>query len=358
MPTPEIKLPVDVVAPDIIARIRTSLPIPTPPKPEPPKTEPETQAGAKPEPAPPKPKPVKAFSPPPPVPPKPKPMLPDLPAPPEAITSPSPLSTASTVTGAGVGKVSLPPAPIADVPSAGNADIDLAVVNLRPQGGASGTLPAGVRDGQFSKAPVQGEASPGGGNGAGVVVPNLTVREGIGKPVAIVKPPPNVPTVLYSEKVRSVPMSTLSVPLRPSTRSVPRIVDSRFQGRSVYTLVVPIENLPEYQGDWIMWFAEKDAKPGEMAVVRAPVPYRKLEPVGLVAPASKPGQRVQITGSIQRDGRISGITLMNAVPALLQEPILEDIASWEFKPATRNGTPVEVDVVLEIMFTVPIAAQR
>jgi hypothetical protein len=49
---------------------------------------------------------------------------------------------------------------------------------------------------------------------------------------------------------------------------------------------------------------------------------------------------------------------MNAVPALLQEPILQDVASWEFKPATRNGTPVEVDVVLEIMFTVPIAAQR
>ena len=31
--------------------------------------------------------------------------------------------------------------------------------------------------------------------------------------------------------------------------------------------------------------------------------------------------------------------------------VIQDVASWEFKPATRDGTAVDVDVVLEIPFS-------
>jgi hypothetical protein len=33
--------------------------------------------------------------------------------------------------------------------------------------------------------------------------------------------------------------------------------------------------------------------------------------------------------------------------------VIQDLASWEFKPATRDGAAVDVDVVLEIPFSLP-----
>ena len=33
-------------------------------------------------------------------------------------------------------------------------------------------------------------------------------------------------------------------------------------GRDVYTMVIPIENIAGYAGDWIIWFAEREQKPG------------------------------------------------------------------------------------------------
>ncbi len=87
-------------------------------------------------------------------------------------------------------------------------------------------------------------------------MPDLSIREDRSK----VEPPhvdPSRKAVLYAEKVRSIPVTTLSVPLRPASRTIPREIDARFQGRLVYTMVVPIENLPDYSGDWILWFAEQ-----------------------------------------------------------------------------------------------------
>jgi hypothetical protein len=359
MPTPEIKLPADVAAQDIIARIRTSLPVPAPPKPTPPPPKPEKAPEPKTEAVTPSVKPVKTFKPPPPVERKTKPILAELPTPPDASGGTAPSALASSAPIGGLGNLTAPPAPIADSASGGNADIDLVVVNRNSPGKGGTEVPAGVREGKFSKAPSQGEASSGSGSGSGVVVPGLAIREGT--PAATVTTPQRkagAPSVLYTERVRSIPLSSLSVPLRPSSRSIPRMVDARFQGRSVYTMVVPIENLPEYQGDWIMWFAEKDSKAGETPVIRAPVPYRKYEPVLPGAAPTTQGQRVQLSAAIKSDGKIAEVALLNSIPVPIQESILSDVASWEFKPATRNGSPVEVDVVIEIMFSIPIAARR
>ena len=39
--------------------------------------------------------------------------------------------------------------------------------------------------------------------------------------------------------------------------------------------------------------------------------------------------------------------LRNLTPAL-ESAVLRDMESWEFKPATRDGAPVDIDIVLEI----------
>ena len=159
--------------------------------------------------------------------------------------------------------------------------------------------------------------------------------------------------------VRSVSVSTLSVPLRPSNRMIPRSVEARFQGRNVYTMAVPIENMPAYDGDWIMWFADQESKPGETPLVRAPLPFRKIEPVVAAQPPSgRTDERIQVAAILRKAGKLDSITLLtNASPAV-QRAVLKDVTAWEFQPATRNGVPVDVDVVLEIPFSLPTAVAK
>ena len=250
-----------------------------------------------------------------------------------------------------------PVAPIAPVANAGNAAVDIAVASLHPTEDAKNIVPEGERPGRFAKAPETGPPSTGDiGKAGALAVPNLTIREDKPKPVKL--PDTNSRTILYAERVRTVPFSTLSVPLRPSSRSIPRTVEARFQGRSVYTMVVPIENLPSYSGDWILWFAERRPVPGESPLMRAPLPYRKVEPVDQRAPGNSNPERLQITGILEKDGRFGEIAVSTKAGTDTEQAIIQDLGSWEFKPATRDGVPIEVDVVLEITFNLPPALAK
>ena len=375
---PKLQIHEDVPAPNLIARAPMS--IPAPPPPPAPKQEPkpklEGQPAAQPNLSPqqPKadvnhatptpvqaveiPKPVRNFIPPPPA--KQPPRLPvpvqtaDVPLPEPSITG---LASAKNVLPEGLGTAALskgvappPSAPPGPEATAGNAKVDIAIAGLNPSAKLNGPLPEGARPGEFAKAPTIGETATGEVKGA-LSVPDLSVREDHGK-----AEPPHVDparrTILYAEKVRSVPVSTLSVPLRPASRTIPRLIDARFQGRYVYTMVVPIENLPDYSGDWIMWFAEREQKPGDTPLVRAPVPLRKLEPIETVSGGARSEFRIQIAAIVKKDGKIDGISLLRNAGGVAQT-VIQDISSWEFKPATRDGIPVDVDVVLEIPFSFP-----
>jgi len=159
--------------------------------------------------------------------------------------------------------------------------------------------------------------------------------------------------VLYADKMRSIPVTTLSVPLRPAARTIPRALDARFQGRNVYTIVIPIENFEPYSGDWIVWFAERQAKPGDTPFVRAPLPLRKYESVEPVLPGARTELRVQVAGMIRADGKLEGLTFLRNLGPGIEQAVLQDLAAWEFKPATRDSVPVDVDVVLEVPYSLP-----
>jgi hypothetical protein len=119
-------------------------------------------------------------------------------------------------------------------------------------------------------------------------------------------------------------------------------------------MVIPIENLPRYSGDWILWFAEREQKAGDRPSMRAPIPLRKVEPLEapLVAGA-RTEFRVQIAALIKRDGKIDGISIFRNIGPGLERAVIQDVACWEFKPAMRDGVPVDVDVVIEIPFSLP-----
>ena len=248
--------------------------------------------------------------------------------------------------------IDIPNAPVSPPPP-GNGNADLAAASLRP--GASQAVPQGVRPGQFAEAPDKGPISTG--EVTGVRVPNLTIRDP--DPAKRVDmPAPKFVTVVYAEKIRSIPTATLSAPLRPASRMIPRSMEARFQGRYVYTLVIPIENLPAYQGDWILWFAEKHQRPGDTPLMRAPVPLRKLEPAGATAARNGAEQRLQLAATITREGRIESISMLTKPGGAFEQAFIRDLASWDFKPATRDGQPVDIDVVVEIPFNLSVIAQR
>jgi len=278
----------------------------------------------------------------------------DMPAPDASIAGAAPRKTAlPDGLGTPVFSQGAPPPPNAP-PGAennpGNAKVDVAVASLNPSE-KPGPVPEGSRPGQFSQSPLVGEIATGEVSGKGLSVPNLTVRD-----ATRVDPPkvdPARKTVLYADRVRSVPMSTLSVPLRPASRTIPQAIEARFQGRNVYTMVIPIENIAPYSGDWIVWFAERQTRPGETPFVRAPVPLRKFESVQPLLSGTRSELRVQFAAVINKDGKFDSLALLRGVNPVLDQVVLQDLAAWEFKPATRDAMPVDVDVVLEIPFVLP-----
>lgn len=378
-PVPKIQIHQDMPAPNLILRAATAIPAPVPPPPEPKKVEkPNVEAARATQPnlSPPTPagdvnraqedtvqpveipKPRKTFVPPPAS--KEQPRLPvpvqvaELPVPDASITG---SASARMALPDGIGTAAFskgvppppnaPPGPEANV---GNAKTDVAVASLHP---GNGPIPDGARAGAFSKAPIVGEPASGEVSGNGLKVPNLSIREDRSKPVEPPRVNPNRKTVLYADKIRSIPVSTLSVPLRPAARFIPRSIDGRFQGRNVYTMVVPIENFAPYSGDWILWFAERQSKPGDTPFVKAPVPFRKIESVEPVLPGARTELRVQVAGQIKQDGKIDGLVVMKSLGPAIDEAVLTDLSAWEFKPATRDGAPVDVDIVIEIPYSLP-----
>ena len=282
-------------------------------------------------------------------------------APPDANITGAP--TARAVLPDGIGAPSFskgapppPTAPPGPVNAAGNGKVDIAAVGLHPNDKSN--VPDGSRPGQFAQAPNVGDIATGEVKG-GIGVPNLTIHDG-GKalPPPHVEPPRKV--VLYADRLRSLPISTLSVPLHPASRTIPASIEGRFQGRNVYTMVIPIENLPEYSTDWIIWFAERDstAGTGEALNVRAPVPLRKFESVEPVPPGARTELRVQLAGVITKAGKLEVRALLRNLTPALESAVLRDVESWEFKPATRDGAPVDIDVVLEIPFSLPPQVAR
>ena len=377
-PVPKLQIERDLPAPNLILRAATAVPLATPPPPDVPKIDKPNVDAPRAEQAnisPPQPdadpnkarqdtvkpveipKPRRAFVPPPAS--KQPPKLPvpvqvaELPVPDASITGPASVRMALP-DGIGTAAFSrgLPPPP--DAPpgaenNKGNGRADVAAVSLNP---GKGPIPEGARSGAFSRAPDVGEPATGEVSGNGLKVPNLTIHNDHTVADAP-KVSPNRKVVMYAEKLKSIPVSTLSVPLRPAARAIPRAIEGRFQGRNVYTMVIPIENFEPYSGDWIIWFAERQAKPGDTPFVRAPMPLRKYESVEPVLPGARTDLRVQVAAMIRQDGKLEGLTLLRNLSPGIDQAVMQDVSAWEFKPATRDSVPVDVDVVIEIPYSLP-----
>jgi hypothetical protein len=321
-------LPTDVPVPSVIARVET------------------TAAALPPKPA------AKQFVPPPPSQQQPKLVTRSL-----VSDDPTPLvdiggAPANTIPTASLGNLPAKPRedlPQAQNPSPGNAKADVAIVDLNPAAKVD-SVPLANRPGEFARAPAAGDTSSGASPAGALTTPNVTVRDAVASPK---QPEPAKAKVEYSQRVRSS-SSTFSAPLRPSSRSIPRSLESRFTGRSIYTMVIPMENMPSYDGDWVLWFSETAPQPGQTPLLRAPSPVSQMETLGRKAPAVV---RVQIAAIIGKDGKLRDVSILSPLGSTFstgaQAWVLADIQAWEFSPASRNGTAIDVDGVFDIPYHLP-----
>jgi hypothetical protein len=143
---------------------------------------------------------------------------------------------------------------------------------------------------------------------------------------------------------------TLSAPLPPSSRNIPKVIEARFRGRVVYTMLLPMKGLPGYAGDWTIWFAERERPDGagSAAPMRAPLPVRKpiRTDVGMRDVASGV---VQLSATINRTGKMDSVAAVDG-SGTAADAAIQDLESWEFLPAMRNREPVDIDIIVEIPF--------
>ena len=227
-------------------------------------------------------------------------------------------------------------------------DVTIAIAGLNPVT-TSVKLPAASSPAQFSAGQtVRPDGATSEGTGKGIVVPDLYAHAGNNtKPdlLAMTLAPP-----MPSHRLPGATFNTSTV-LRDGATRVSNAPDSRFNGRDVYMMAIQMSNLTSYSGSWLMWYADRAAREDHADPISPPEPRRKVDPKYTpAAQADHVEGRVQLYCVVGRDGNVSSIELLRGADARLNRSAEEALSKWEFYPATRDGQPVDVDVVVEIPF--------
>ena len=256
---------------------------------------------------------------------------------------------------------------------ANSRDLNLAVVGLNPS--INPAIPTNSSPAQFSAGPkVRLEGAVSAGDGKGINVPDLFIAaakdgtkdgapgsSGNGKSDLIAQAfaAPTSPMSLRAAARLAEPRA--AVPSLPKDDSPPAsragavkvsgAPEKRFTGRDVYMMAIQMPNLTSYSGSWLMWYADRTARETGLAPVAPPEPRRKVDPKYVAsAAADRVEGKVQLACVIGKDGRVSTVELVRGLDDRLNQTAEEALAKWEFTPATRQGEPVEVDVLVEIPF--------
>ena len=132
-----------------------------------------------------------------------------------------------------------------------------------------------------------------------------------------------------------------------------------FGTKRVHTVTINMPNLTSGSGSWILRFAElngdgawHDEDEGKLS---APVALRKVDPK--YAPSAirdRVEGTVLLAAHILRDGTVSNIEVLNTLDPRLDGSAMEALTRWEFQPATKNGIPIDLQVLIQIPFRLPV----
>ena len=203
-------------------------------------------------------------------------------------------------------------------------------VNGNPTRKGTGDLPAGLYVGKNQNS---SPAGSGGGTSTNSVNPNL---------LASSRPPRvSVPS--------SRPMPAENVAnLSPAERAV-------FGDRKFYSVRLNMPNLNSSGGSWVIRFAERDREsnaanpPNED--ISQPMATRKVDPAyPLQLMHENVHGTVILYAVIRSDGTVGSVRVLRGVDRRLDQFASEALAQWQFQPAMKNGSPVDVEATFQIPF--------
>jgi TonB family protein len=249
-------------------------------------------------------------------------------------------------------------------PSAGNRR---GTLGATPEGhsGAAGTpgsstgsatgSPSGT--GHGSNANGGGSTSKGSSDApAGLYVGNAPKTSPIaGDPIASAAPAAATPPVIASVHP---PRASTARPMQPdSAAKLSEPERAVFGGKRFYSVTLNMPNLNSAGGSWVIRFAEfnhdstSHGSSEQPADLSQPMATRKVDPA---YPMQLMRENVRGTvilyAVIHADGSVGNVRVLRGVDERLDRFASDAVAQWRFEPATKNGTPVEVEATFQIPF--------
>ena len=248
-----------------------------------------------------------------------------------------------------------PPAPVQPPP--GNA---AARISMSPEGkpGAPGNAGSAANNGGSGTTGGEGKSpvgisisggNPAAGNNASGVGGAAKIDASAPRRL-ILRPDPRVSVDDAPERTGPPNFATLPPGAKP---------EQIFASRRVYTMNVNMPNLNSSTGSWILNFSELRSNPDGPHITSSeltgPATMKKVDPK---YPQSLISDRVEgevvLYAIIRGDGSVDGIQLVRGVDEQLDDNAMQALSQWKFRPATRQGTPVELEAIVHIPFHVPV----
>jgi TonB family protein len=292
---------------------------------------------------------------------------------------------ASSSAHAGVAPQVIPPPPSVRASGTASGGGRLIALNLHPSVGAPPNPPSGNRRGAFAATPEghagasgnpgssSGNSSTGGagrgnrngsgtGSGrngnsslpAGLYVGNVADPAKTGAVAGDPAGHSASATTVSPKLTASLPPPRVSTPshsLEPGNEaSLSAEERTLFASRKFYSLVLNMPNLNSVGGSWVIRFAElkQDTTTSDLS---APTALRKVDPAyPLQLMRDNVAGTVILYAVIHADGTVGNTRILRSVDDRIDQFASQAVAQWQFRPATKNGAPVDVEATFHIPF--------
>lgn len=267
-----------------------------------------------------------------------------------------------------------PPAPNVEIPK-GNLSAKLSASPGGTKQGVPGGAPNGSPNGQGSSGgglnATGGTGTPAGGTGSGAG-PGGNGKSGP-PGVSITSTQPGPTTAMggtgangsLRPNLALQPKPIADPPANPMKRRAAfgpgdfdtGLAPEKILGdKKIHTMYINLPNLTSASGSWVLNFAELQERRSAGATnnISAPLAVRKVDPK---YPTSLVTARVEgevvLYAIIRADGSVDSIQVLKSLDPELDRNAIEALARWRFSPATRDGSPVDVESVVHIPFRIP-----
>jgi TonB family protein len=226
----------------------------------------------------------------------------------------------------------------------------------------SSDVPAGLYVGSTAakSSPVAGDPKPG----------SASANPASANPASANSVNPNLMASVRSPRLNGDPSRGMR---SESTAKLSDVERQVFGNRKFYSLTMNMPNLNSAAGSWVIRFAElghgsnnRDSDNHDLndhessnhdapaAELTQPAAIRKVDPAyPLQMMRQNVGGTVILYAIIRADGTVGNVRILRSVDERLDRFASQAVAQWQFQPATKNGSPVDVEATFQIPFRPP-----